>query len=295
MVKYNSIMRKLMLFFACEYNMFKKILVLSLAYAGSVFAVDNGTFQQFENEYNVGYGYQTGTLLDGYGNSSYFNAQTLNVEVERLFDNGIWIDGNYNMVTNYSQPNLGPLNGGNGSGNVCTGSNCANYGGQFGQNPFMFSLLFKGGYAFQVINNKLQLTPYAMLGRSYNWATSTVNANGGNNLATDYFYTGGLGGKISYRLNNAILLYVDELYTYNWDNSGAIKSIQTSPELYGKSYAATNYTLTSTLGAKFNVYRDLQLGVNTFWNNFQPQSNISGLMYTPTNTFGGQVSIGLTY
>jgi hypothetical protein len=88
---------------------------------------------------------------------------------------------------------------------------------------------------------------------------------------------------------------VDELYTYNWDNSGAIKSIQTSPELYGKSYAATNYTLTSTLGAKFNVYRDLQLGVNTFWNNFQPQSNISGLMYTPTNTFGGQVSIGLTY
>lgn len=82
---------------------------------------------------------------------------------------------------------------------------------------------------------------------------------------------------------------------YNWDNSGAIKGIQTSPNYYGKSYAATNFGFTSMLGAKFNVYKNLQLGTNVFWNNFEPQSNISGLMYTPTNTYGGEVSIGLTY
>ncbi len=120
-------------------------------------------------------------------------------------------------------------------------------------------------------------------------------ANGGNNLASDYFYTGGLGGKIDYRINHAIMLYADELYTYNWDNSGAVKSIQTSSNLYGKSYAATNYTFTSTLGARFNVYKALQLGVNGFWNNYQPQSNISGLMYTPTNTIGYMATVGLTY
>ncbi len=270
------------------------VVALVLASSGTVFA-NNIEFQRFENQYNVGYGDMSGTLVDGYDHKSSFSAQTLSIEIERLFDDGIWIDGNYNMVTNYSQPNLEPLNGGNGSSNVCTGSNCANYGSQFGQYPFMFSLLLKGGYAFQIIPGKLQLTPYAMLGRSYNWATSTVNANGGDNLASDFFYTGGLGGKVSYKINNSILLYLDEIYAYNWDNSGAVKSIQTSPDLYGKTYAATNYTLTSTLGAKFKVYKDLELGANTFWNSYQPQSNISGLMYTPTDTYGVQVSIGLTY
>ena len=91
------------------------------------------------------------------------------------------------------------------------------------------------------------------------------------------------------------MLYADELYTYNWDNSGAIKSIQTSPEVYGKSFAATNYMLTSTLGSRFNVYHNFQLGLSGFWTNYQPQSNISGILYTPTNIIGGMVSAGLTY
>lgn len=277
--------------------MFRKfIAAYVLSYTGMVLAIDNSAFQGFQNQYNLGYGYLLGNLVNGYGNQSSFSAQSLNVEVERLFDDGIWVDGNYNMVTNYSQPNLGPLNGGNGSSNLCDSSNnCANYGSEFGQDPFMFSLLFKGGYAFQVISNKLQLIPYAMLGRTNNWSTVTVNSNGGNNLTTDYYYTGGLGGKISYKINNVILLYADELYTYNWDNSGAVKSIQTSKDVYGKSFAETNDTWTSTLGAKFNVYKNLQLGANTFWNYYQPHSNIAGVVYTPTDTFGAEVSIGLTY
>lgn len=260
-----------------------KLLAAIMVVTGSGFAVDNGTFQAFENEYNIGYGYQQGTLINGYGDTSSFSAQSLNLEVERLFDNGIWIDANFNMVTNYSQPNLGYLNGGNGSQVP------------YGQDPFMFSLTGKAGYAFQVISNRLQLVPYAMFGRTVNWSTSTVIANGGQNMADDYFYTGGLGGRINYRISPVILVYADELYTYNWDNSGAVKSIQTSTDLYGKSYAATNYMFTSTVGAKFNVWRDLQLGANAFWNNYQPQSNISGIMYSPTNTFGGMLSVGLTY
>ncbi|MDQ5921491.1 MAG: hypothetical protein QG673_1549 [Pseudomonadota bacterium] len=254
-----------------------------LLLSGAAASMDNSSFQQFENEYNLGYGYQGGQLIDGNQNTSSFNAQSINLEVERLFDIGIWLDGNFNMVTDYSQPNLGSLNGGDGSGDP------------FGQDPFMFSLTAKVGYAFQTVDQHLQLIPYAMFGRTVNWATSTVIANGGQNLTGDYFYTGGLGGRISYRINQAILVYADELYTYNWDNSGAVKSIQSNPDLYGKSYAATNYTFTSTVGAKFNVYKDLQLGVNGFWNNYQPQSNISGIVYTPTNTFGGMVSVGLTY
>ncbi len=253
------------------------ILVLTV---GTVLASENSAFQEFQNEYNIGYGFQQGTLINGNFDTSTFTAQSLNLEVERLFNNGIWIDGNFNMVTSYNQPDLGVINGGNGSGMA------------YGQDPFMFSLTGKVGYAFQVLN-QLQLTPYAMFGRTNNWATSTVIASGGQNISADYFFTGGLGGRISYKINPQILVYADQLYTYNWDNSGAVKTVQTAT--YGKSYAATNYEFTTTLGAKFNIWRQLQLGVNGFWNNYQPQSNISGLIYTPTNSFGGMISAGLTY
>jgi hypothetical protein len=157
----------------------------------------------------------------------------------------------------------------------------------------MYGFSLKAGYGFQLITDTLQIIPYAMLGRNSNVATSTVNANGDQALASDYFYTGGLGARLDYRVNNTIMLYADQLYQYNWDNSGAVKDIQVP--MYGKTYAATNYEFTSTIGAKFNVWRDLQLGLNGFWTNFQPQSNISGLMYTPDNSFGVMGTIGLTY
>lgn len=252
----------------------------------------NAAFQEFQNEYNIGYGYSQGSLINGAHNTASYNTQSINLELEHLFAMGIWFDVNFNMLTNNSQPNLGQLNGGNGSYN---GNPAYQNGAAFNQNPFVFTFNGKVGYAFNLNKDTLQLTPYLMLGRNANWATSTVLANGGENLTQDYFYTGGLGARLSYRINNYILLYADQLALYNWDNSGAVKTIQTSANYYGKSYAATNFGFTSMIGAKFNVYNNLQLGTNLFWNNFQPQSNISGLIYTPTNTFGGEVSIGLTY
>lgn len=269
----------------------KYLIILFAVFATSVFARSNESavvnnnysFQQFENEYNLGFGYNTATLVNGEHDTSGYNENTFNLEVERLFNNGIWLDGNFNMVTSYSQENLGNSgNGGSGSGVP------------FGQNPFMYGFTLKGGYGFQLIKDTLQITPYAMLGRTSNLAASTVGANGGeNNIASDFFYTGGIGTRLNYRINNTIMLYADELYTYNWDNSGAIKDIQT--EVYGKSYAATNYELTSTIGAKFNVWQNLQLGAYGFWTYYQPQSNISGDIYTPNNIFGIMATIGLTY
>ncbi|MCC2624797.1 MAG: hypothetical protein K0R14_670 [Burkholderiales bacterium] len=252
----------------------------------------NQAFQDFQNEYNVGYVYSQGQLINGAHATAPYTTGGINLEVEHLFDMGIWFDFNFNMLTSNNQPNLGPLNGGNGS---YTGNPAYNNGAAFNQNPFVFTFNGRVGYAFNLIKDTLQLTPYGMLGRNTNWATSTVLANGSANLTQDYFYTGALGAKLSYRINSAILLYVDGAGVYNWDNSGAVKSIQTSSAYYGKSYAATNFGFKSTIGAKFNVYKNLQLGANTFWYNFEPQSNISGLMYTPTNTFGGEISIGLTY
>jgi hypothetical protein len=251
----------------------------------NIVAAENNisTFQDFDNQYNIGLSSLQGSLINGHYQSSSYSIQALNLEVERLFDNKIWLDTNFNMVTAYNQPNLGILNGG------------ANSGVPFGQDPFYFSLKFKTGYAFEVVKNHLLLTPYLLFGGTSNWATSTLTANGFKNLSAQYFYSGGFGGRISYRINSTILLYFDQAYTYNWDNSGAIKEIQSDPQLFGKSYAATNYILTSTLGSRFNVYKNLQLGLNGFYSNFQPQSNVAAVVYLPTNIFGGMVSIGLTY
>jgi len=273
--------------------MIKKIVLLfgGLFFAKLVIAEGNTQFQKFENQYNIGYGYSQGTLINGAHNQATYSNQSLNLELERLFDKGIWFDINFNMLTAYSQPDLGRLNGGSSS----IPDPRTRSGAAFGQYPFYFSLTGKVGYAFNLVDNTLQFIPYGMFGRNTNWATSTIVANGGENITQDFFWTGGAGARLVYRLNDVVLLYADQIAAYNWDNSGAIKSIQTDPALYGKSYAATNYTFTSLIGARFNIYKNLQLGANAFWNDFQPQSNISGLMYTPTNTFGGEVSVGLTY
>lgn len=263
-------------------NPMKSKILFSLSVVASAVAFasnSNAAFQEFENQYNIGYGISQGELKSGTNvdNTSLYNTQSINLEVERLFDVGVWLDGNMGFLTSYNQGSLNSLNSGFG----------------LGQYPFFNNVDLRAGYAFNLVDNHLQVIPYVMVGRSANWAVSTILANGQENLAQDFFYNGGLGARLNYRINSAIMVYADGLYTYNWDNSAAIKDIQVPT--FGKSYAATNYEFTSTLGAKFNVYRNLQLGANAFWNNFQSQSNISGLIYTPTNSYGAEATIGLTY
>ncbi|MFN8770431.1 MAG: hypothetical protein ACK5Z5_02110 [Neisseriaceae bacterium] len=267
----------------------KRILILgSLLFITNVFA-DGSGFQAFQNEYNLGYQFTQMTLINGDQSTAQANQQAINLEVEHLFDIGIWADASLNMVTNYSQPTLGPDYKNGGSGGQPNSQAYA-----FGQNPFMYSILLKGGYAFSLLDDKMQIIPYVMFGRNANWAASTIVANGYENVATiDSFLTGGVGLRLSYRFGENLMLYADQLYNYNWDQSGAIKTIQTTE--YGKSYAATNYELTTTIGAKYNVTKDFQIGLSGFWNNYQHQSNISGTVYIPQNTFGEMLTVGLTY
>jgi len=261
--------------------------IMLSALSSSLFAATSD-FQSFQNQYNIGYQFTQMTLINGEQRTAPVNQQAINLEVEHLFDVGIWANANLNMVTYYSQPYLGNgnLNGGEGD---CSGSQaCA-----LGQNPFMYSFILKGGYAFSLLNDTLQLTPYVMAGRNANWAASTVVANGYQPITNDFFLTGGLGFRAAYRFDKTVMVYADQLYSYNWDQSGAIKDIQVPT--YGKSYAATNYQFTTTLGVRYNVTPDLQLGLSGFWNNYQHQSNIAGVVYIPQNTFGQMLSIGLTY
>jgi hypothetical protein len=258
--------------------------------SGIYYKVFANNFQNFQNQYNLGIQFSQIGLIDGNYNHKLAEQKSLNIEIEHLFDNNIWLGANLNTVISYSQPNLGPgyLNG----GGVANSNNTAY---AFGQNPFMNSFILKGGYTFDFYHDNMQVLIYAMLGRNANFAASTIVANDYNTIGEDYFYTGGFGARFSYIMAKDFMLYLDQLYNYNWDNSGAIKSVQTSPENYGKSYAATNYQFTTTIGVRYNINDTLQFGISGYYNNYQHQSNIAGVVYIPQHTFGENISIGFTY
>lgn len=268
-------------------------LIYSILFSVFPLSIYANIFQKLENQYNIGFEFSQIGLINGNHNNVNIYQQSLNIEIEHLFNNNIWLNANLNTVINYNQPDLGPnyLNGGG------TSKDNDNQAYAFGQNPFMNSYELRGGYSFS-LNDRMQLLPYIIFGRNTNWAASTIVANNYNNISVDFFYTGGLGLRFGYIVNNNILLYIDQLYSYNWDNSGAIKSVQTLPPEkggYGKSYAATNYQFTTTVGFRYNINDVLQISLASYYNNYQHQSNISGIVYIPQHNFGQILSFGFTY
>lgn len=272
----------------------RKLLLCVLGVSGSsVYAINNAAFQEFDNQYNTGYSYSQMSLKNGANNVATQNNQTLSLDVEKLFDMGVWFDVNANMVLSQSTSNLGG-----------TGMGGSGISGQPGmptsQNPNFGGVNAKVGYAIPVVENTLQVTPYALAGRNTNLAMSTIVSNGYNNVTNDYFYSGGIGARIEWIISDAIMLYGDQSYVYNWDQSGPTDG--SSPQNVS--------TLNTVIGAKFNVYQSLQLGLNGFYTNYQNQSlppaatpsNNGGsqngnlvTIYKPTDVVGGMVTVGLTY
>ncbi len=261
----------------------RKLLISLLAVGGpSAFAQDYTQFQAFDNQISIGYGLQQqSTTAIGGGNNNVSTSNIVNLEGERLLNNGVWIDANANMVF--------------GQGNTTQGSAPNTQIQQPVQSAYGFN--GKVGYAFPLANQHLLITPYGTAGLNNNGIANTVSAPNGTDLTStntstttnQFYYTGGLGGRIEYRINHAIELYADQAATYNWD--------QTS---YNGGIAPQNYYLyTSTLGAKFNIVKDFQLGVKGFYQNYQMDAtsgNNSGLAYAqPQTGVGGLVSLGLTY
>jgi hypothetical protein len=256
-------------------------MVLSSGYA---VASDRAGFQQFDNQYNIGYGYNQVTVQNGSTNQAQVDSQALSLEVERLFDVGVWMDVVANMNIQSSTNQAVGLGGKGASGGQPA----------LTQNPNFVSGNAKVGYSFEVACNYLQIIPYLTIGRNSNLMQSTVSNNGGANQAQDYFIAAGVGGRLEYRINRAIDIYVDQLMSYNWD--------QSNPTAGGVQ--PQNFIFwTSTVGAKFNIVKNLQLGINGFYTNYQLQSNspvdtlASGgaTIYQPSYALGGMIDVGLTY
>jgi hypothetical protein len=270
----------------------RKILLSLLTISGaSAFAVNNGAFQEFDDQYDVGFGVSNVTLSNGGGQQSLQQSQFITLDVERLFDVGIWMDVNANLVL--SQNSLGSQATGTGMGN----SGINGYPGMpASQDPNFGGVNAKVGYAFPIIPEHLQLTPYVLGGRNTNLAMSSIVSNGYANVTNDYYYTGGIGGRLEYRINKYILVYADQLASYNWDQSAPVGGIPPQNNMIWKS----------TLGAKFNLVKNLQVGLQGFYNNYQaeaavPQSTPSNngggtyTIYQPQSSLGGLVTVGLTY
>jgi hypothetical protein len=274
--------------------MFKKSLVLSLVGLSSfAFAEDNANysqaqlakFQNFDNQISIGFSMSQMTMANGVNNQSLQQSQYMNFEAERLFDNAIWADLNASMMT--ATNSLGNQAGGTGMGARFPAS----------QDPFVGGFNAKLGYSlpYQLVKQDFMATPYLTVGRNTNLAMSTILANNQSNVTNDYFLTTGLGVRFQYAVNKIVNIYFDQSWAYNFDQSQPLNNI--TPQ--------DVQVFNSTLGAKFNVWQQLQIGLNMFYNNYQYNqagintASITGgdvaSVYRPSYNFGGGISIGMTY
>lgn len=259
-----------------------KILALSLvllatsAFAGTTSNFESSeysSFQKFDRQYSIGFGVTSGQLTNG-TSSATNNTQFVNVDVERLFNVGVWMDVNAYLLTYYSQaadpavPTLG----------TTTGSQ-AQFGG----------LNAKVGYAFPLLKDTLMITPYAVLGRNVNLSSYSLAATPSTaNLTQDYFWTFGGGARLEYRLSDVFDFYLDQSAVYNASQAPTTQGMP----------ANNNYAYTTTFGSKFNLYRNFQLGGQLFYTgNYFTQSLVtsSGTALVPQSSVGGMISVGLTY
>lgn len=256
----------------------RKLLISLLAVSSTAafaFTNNNSQFQEFDNEVNIGWGMNqtTSTPLSSPIKTTddvVSTGNTLNLEAERLFNNGIWINANANLqfaagpaTTPYSSPSYG--------------------------------LNTKAGYAFALLGQHLLLTPYALLGLNNNAETlmnqtAILTAHQAGAISNDFVYTGGFGGRVDYRINHVIDIYADQNAAYNWDQS--VVPHGAAPQNFA-SY-------TSTLGAKFNLAPSFQLGIRGFYTAYSNNSSnlvVQDSLYASQNSsgFGGLVSLGLTY
>lgn len=265
------------------------LLLLLLGVSASSFAdnniesdLSNASFQKFDNQYYMGLGYGYGNLQNGYNQNAGYGVVNLGLGVERLFDMGLWMRFDALMMSNYYNYSNNPN-----TSSVITA----------GMDPSFASMNMKLGYAFTTFQDTLQLTPYALAGRNTNLSANAINNNtdpdgGTNNFTTnatqDYFLTGGIGGRVEWRLDDTTMLYADQNILYNADMSHPNSNYS----------SASNTAFNTQLGAKFNVWRELQIGAQAQYSHYILSNNptqIQMFQMNPTDMITGMITIGLTY
>ncbi|MBP9742673.1 MAG: hypothetical protein KBD37_04865 [Burkholderiales bacterium] len=234
----------------------------------------NGEFAFFDNVYSLGFGYAQSNTYNPSSTSVPGIASTLNyldVNVQRLFLSGIWVDVDAQLATSIAQSNANP-------------SMLNDYAPTYLTYPG--SALASIGYAFPLIRDYLQIIPYANGGivMNINSYTITQDANQSYQLEHDMYFQYGGGAKVEYVINKHWQAYLNQLFANLDDQSSLGLGVWRS---------------TSTVGVDYNVYDPLQLGFNIYYDQISPtgspSSSLSNPVYLNQSTVGGLFSVGLRY
>lgn len=250
----------------------QKFIVSSLLVFSSTFslAINNSKFAKFDNQASIGFGMSQSTTTVGSSNTNSYQ-----LVAERLFRNGIWFNGQADANFGFSTVGSAP---------ATSATRVSGYAG-----------LVKGGFAFPLAEQHLQLIPYAAVGLS-NYLSSLGAALDVNSAAGSarYAFNGGVGGRIEFRANDIFLVYFDQNVLYSADQTG----------YYGSTPAQNSFVFGSTLGVKFNLPGDwLQVGVKGFYNGYSMKANAQGVdsvgntvtLAQPKNVVGGLITVGFPF
>lgn len=230
-------------------------------------------FMNFDNNFSLGMGF-VGSR-NSYSNGSLPTIDTslnyYSLSITHLFNNGVWANLGGQLINNISQTNATST----GLASTVTPT----YLG-FPGNAYL-----NLGYAIPLTSASVQVIPYANLGLVSNINSYNVRSNDNliSAVAEDKAYQYGFGGRVEYNVNQNIQLYFDQLVSYMDDQSGANLNTLNSD---------------SKIGALFNVWDRLQLGVDGFYSAMLPTGSTSnnGIDYAINqNSLGLELNVGFRY
>lgn len=262
----------------------KKIFIITLtSISMHSFAYFNySNFQHFDNQIGFGMSAQQGNFntRDAANHPNVYDMVALNLEVEKLFDVGLWLDVNVSNLQTYTQTTaVNPL----------------------GAYPFIATFNAKVGYNI-AFTNFFSMTPYINFGKNANLTAFTGTTGGATinqGVSKDFFYTPGIGLRFEFPINKYVEVFFDQMYAYNYDQSN-IPLPDTKTIII-----ASNSQWTSILGVKVDLWENLQLAANVFYTNYNDYNQASlaylsstpadGLLGLPTTATGIQGSVGFTF
>ena len=258
--------------------------LLILLFTTLAFAEEKGLnqFDMFDNRFYINAGANFGTLQNHNNQTAQFISSNMGLGVEKLFfDSRIWLNAELGSMMSYheldnnlSQEQKIPL----------------------AFDPKFYSLNLKLGRAFQIVDNSVQITPYALVGKNGNMTPYSLS-----NTAIDdhhvkyitsglenFFWTTGIGGRLEYAVAETFDFYLDENLNYNLDNS----------HVQAPNVKLNNLELMNTIGAKWQAVSKLQFAIEGYYRYQQYTLSVpqeQDLQYNPLMDFGTRLMVGMTF
>jgi opacity protein-like surface antigen len=273
----------------------KKILLGTVLVSTTLLSYANfnyTNFQNFDNQVSFGLNSQNGNFntSQANGNPDQFSITSLNIEVEKLFDIGLWFDFNASVAQTNTQTEI-------------VGIGASSNGSPLGSYAYLQTMNAKIGYNFP-ITDYFAIVPYINLGKNANLTmfNSLAGLEAKVNVTNDFFYTAGGGLRLELPINKYFDIYLDQMVVANMDQTNFnINALNGNPADIMSPISSSNTQWTTTLGVKVNPWQKLQLGANVFYTNYNDYSQQSVIILNnnatsvPTTVFGFQLSAGFTF